>query len=66
MIDEMDYWMASHIVCPYCGYRDDDCDGVIRNDGDSTEWECGECEKTFKVTTYINVNYTSEPIQGGE
>lgn len=51
------------IICPHCDETMRDAydlywDG-FKNDGDSTEIDCGHCEKLFKVTLHISSSYST-------
>ncbi len=53
------------ITCPYCLYeeREDLCECTsLRHDGDSTEFECPECDQVSKVTLHVTCEYSTEPI----
>lgn len=54
--------------CPYCGNGSDYYDDPL-SDGESTEVQCGECEKNFIVTAYYSVDHISKKadcLNGGE
>lgn len=44
--------------CPYCGEGYDYCDDPI-SDGDTVEFECSECEKTFVISASVSISYTA-------
>lgn len=48
-------------VCPYCGTEQSDFWEVSGEDG---EYECGECERTFMWSRYVEVTYSTKPIVG--
>lgn len=50
-------------VCPHCGTHNDDWwDGnlSLRNDGDSTEHQCGECEKFYITTMCVETTFQTD------
>jgi len=52
--------MGSEITCPYCKYEHTDSwESGLDNDGDSMEYDCGECEKKFHVSLSVSRDYTS-------
>ncbi len=63
VVDEkIDTEMTSEIVCPYCGYKFDasyECFGDEYGDGAEIETDCDSCEKGFKVTMSLSVDYSS-------
>ena len=60
--DEEIYW-TDGAVCPYCGFLHvPDCESdEFYRDGDY-EWTCENCDKVFKMETYISYNYTTSKI----
>jgi hypothetical protein len=44
--------------------RDDRCRRAVRhgfeNDSDTTEVECGRCEREFEVTLHVSFSYTTK------
>jgi ribosomal protein L37AE/L43A len=57
---EIDTEYTSDPVCPWCGHKYADAWELNLNDGDDTVLECGECEKSFKATAYISVDYCTQ------
>jgi predicted Zn-ribbon and HTH transcriptional regulator len=51
----IDSTCTRHLVCPHCGYEDDDSE----LDDSSEEYECPVCEKTFSYEREYSVTYTS-------
>lgn len=49
------------ITCPYCGHEDQDSWEFGGRQEEPLEVECGECERAFIVTMYVEVTYTSIP-----
>lgn len=60
MNEEFDTWYTENIVCPYCGYVNDDS-WEIASDYDDA-YECEECGKTFSWERIIDVSYTSHKV----
>ena len=48
------------ITCPYCGHQDQDSWEMTE---ESSEDDCGRCGGRFLVSMYIQVSYTSRPIE---
>ena len=51
--------------CPYCGEVDEiQCDmpSGLRNDGDSTELDCGNCGEPYEVTMCVSVSFATQPL----
>lgn len=53
-----------HIICPYCLYEDHEPGehSALRHDGDSTEFECPECDQVSVVSLQVTCEYLTEPI----
>lgn len=53
-----------YIVCPYCLYEDHEPGehSALRHDGDSTEFECPECDQVSIVSLQVTCEYLAEPI----
>lgn len=47
------------IKCPWCGAAHRDLFEHNLADGDTTEVECGECEREFTISCRISVTYTA-------
>lgn len=49
-------------VCPHCGTVDQDWwDGLApKNDGDSWEVECGNCQKDYIVTMSVSTHFDTQ------
>lgn len=64
--DEEIYW-SNAAVCPYCGFiNEQDCEtSAFYNDG-NWEFTCGNCDKTFRMETYISYSYTTRKISEAE
>lgn len=48
--------MSDKVECPYCGHEARIDDGPYGDD-ETQEFECGECEKTFNVTSTVHITY---------
>ena len=51
------------ITCPYCGWENQDSWEFGGRQEEPLDVECGECERSFVVTMYVEVSYTSRPIE---
>jgi DNA-directed RNA polymerase subunit RPC12/RpoP len=50
------------IICPYCGYRHTDfCDYNLEDDT-TTDFECQDCEKTFRLNVEVIRYYEGSAI----
>ena len=49
------------ITCPYRGWEDQD--SWEMEEGSEVEDDCGRCGRRFLVRMYIQVSYTSRPIE---
>ena len=61
--DEFDTDYTRKIVCPYCGWEDNnswEVFGMSDGDGDIRETDCGRCDKDFTVQLHVSVSYTTE------
>ncbi len=58
-IEGEEHSFESHIICPYCGYVDQDS---WEADDESDEKECGKCGLTFGYERIVTVEYNSYPI----
>lgn len=48
--------------CPYCSYEDENHRGLNLRNGETTVYECGECQEEFEVTLTITTMYTNRVI----
>ncbi len=57
----LDHYSTDGAICPYCGHMNmaSDSDGGLYDESRS-EWECGECLSTFKVSAYVQWSWTTE------
>lgn len=53
----------SNIICPYCGWVDNDSWELDEDDGIN---ECGSCEKEFNVSREIEISYSTSRIECDE
>lgn len=62
--DAPDYPNEHCIVCPYCLYEDHEPGehSGLRHDGDTTHFECPECDQVSRVTLSVTYEYLAEPI----
>ncbi len=54
--EQTDY---NKVICPYCGYSYQ-CEGEDYCE-DGRDEECGECGKSFHMSTYFSVSHTTSP-----
>ena len=59
--DYIQHYKTELIVCPYCGHEDRDSYEVFDDiEGTMENFECGECGKSFRVSKYCEITYTTE------
>lgn len=51
------------MVCPYCGEEQTD---PLEAEDESGEYECVECERTFRYYRHITIEYSSMKIEAEE
>lgn len=56
-MEEFDCWKQDQIVCPYCGYKNEDS---WEYNEDDTSAFCGSCDNEFKLSVNISVDYSTE------
>lgn len=60
MSDDLDTDCTDNVVCPWCGHEHD-CSWEFFDDGhESTEAECGECDKPFTASRDVSVTYSTK------
>jgi hypothetical protein len=63
---KMDTDYTPNLVCPYCGYINQDSWEVNIDEG--LEWDsdvdCGGCEKTFRASKYCTIRYSTKQKEG--
>ncbi len=62
---DFDTEWTDYPVCPHCGCKDEDWwDGTsMRNDGDTDEFSCGNCEADYAVTLSTSVSFKTKKIE---
>lgn len=55
--------MSDKIDCPFC-QAPCDCDFDPLGDGDETDIQCRNCDRTFVVTASVSVSYTASCRKG--
>jgi hypothetical protein len=60
----VDYARLNNVVCPYCGYEEEDSWELDEDYYD--DYQCGRCEKKFTVKIETERFYTSEKIDCGD
>lgn len=62
-MSEYDTQYEPLITCPYCGHEDiNSSEWAGQFDGDERAIECGTCERSFKMTTHIELTFSTEKI----
>lgn len=56
----MDTLAADNIICPYCGWVDEDS---YEMEAECDVFECGDCERKFDVSRSVSVTYTTYMLQ---
>lgn len=59
------YLYSDNVICPHCGFEDDDHTSFFENtvfptDGDKNIYECGECSEDILVTLNVIYKFDSE------
>ncbi len=51
--------------CPYCGEEDQDWgDGLpLKNDGDSWDTECGNCDERYTVALCLTATFSTKKLK---
>lgn len=62
MSDGFDHVFAETIVCPFCGWKDNDSWEWLNGEEGDGESECGECEKPFAVSRHVTVAYSTQKL----
>lgn len=63
-MDPLSTWHTDKLVCPYCGYVEDDSWELWDCDDD---YVCPECGETFSYERCYEVTYTSiKKAEGGK
>lgn len=64
---EIDHEYTSDGVCPWCGYRDENCNELFTDPmTETTDTECGMCDKPFRISVHYDVSYSTEKIGSKE
>ena len=53
------------IVCPHCGYKDQNSWEQRLGDGDAVVNECRKCTKSFRVIAIVSRTYTTWKLADG-
>jgi hypothetical protein len=57
---ELDCFANRDPICPHCGHVFRDAWDLDLDDEQSTDTECGECERTFRIICHVKVTYTTK------
>lgn len=59
--------MVDTAKCPYCGYENDMAEALngLEQD-DKFDWECEQCEQSFRVRAIIDVSFDVSEIAIGD
>jgi DNA-directed RNA polymerase subunit RPC12/RpoP len=59
------YELSTGPACPYCGHMERACDsdGLLFSE-DTTEWDCGDCGKTYDVGVNISFSWSASRQEG--
>jgi hypothetical protein len=54
------------VECPYCGCKNGNLWEWLPNEMEpyNEDYECGGCEKTFKLSRIVTIDYEATPIEG--
>lgn len=64
---EHDTQLTRAPVCPWCGYLMQDAWELdLEGDGSTSTSDCGDCEREYKVTMELTVQYSTEKVEQGE
>lgn len=60
---KLECWATNELVCPYCGYREDESWEIRETDCD--EFECSSCGKAFMYSAEVRLEFTSWEVEDG-
>jgi transcription elongation factor Elf1 len=60
---EYDHEYTRNIVCPYCGYEDQDSWEVMPREEDLGVIECGMCGEEFEAERDVNITYSTYKLK---
>ena len=63
MKKEIEHEYTSNMVCPYCGFTDEDSWETSKDDGVK---DCGNCEERFNFVRNISIDYCTSKITNQE
>ena len=61
-----DYRYETEPTCPHCGREIRDPVELFSDMEETTETECGSCEKPFTITRIVTFYYSAQAGEGGE
>ena len=65
MTVDIDHEFTRNIICPYCGYEDEDSwETEPDEQGCLGSIACGKCGREFKAYRYVDVTYSTEAMKG--
>ena len=59
----IDHEYTYNLVCPYCGYKDEDAWELSDNE---SETYCSRCDKEFAYTRHVSISYSTSKIDSHE
>lgn len=62
--EEHECFLESSVICPYCKYEQKYVkdDGWCYKDGEELEYECGYCNRKFKIYPQFKWEFTTQCI----
>lgn len=57
---KIDHEFMDNLVCPYCGYEDEDAGDYLETD--HGEWSCDECGKVFSFQADYSITWCTSKI----
>ncbi len=63
---EIDSEYTSNVICPYCGYEDDESYSYLNEkwEDDDIEIQCLDCHKEFSMSFQKDVTYSTFKVNG--
>lgn len=51
---------TGRVICPYCDGRNDLSEAIGARGESVDSWQCGTCDKTFRVRVHVSISVTAE------